>query len=231
MITGFGFLNRSVIFVIKNLARMLPLYRFRVSFEDHDDVSRDIDIQSDQTFLEFHHAIQKAIGFDASKSASFFMSNDNWKKGQEIRHYDGSDSKGDFKNMESSRLCDFVADPHQKIYYIFDPASQWSFYIELIRILPAGEKGKDYPLCVKSTGEAPRQYLVVDIPNAGVPDPENPEDALFADLLMDGEEEGEEDELTGSDEEEESEEGLGDGVDEEEYDDIEDASDEDAERG
>ncbi|MFZ9942262.1 MAG: IS1096 element passenger TnpR family protein [Bacteroidia bacterium] len=207
---------------------MIPLYRFRVSFEDHDDVSRDIDIRSDQTFLEFHHAIQQAIGFDGSKAASFFMSNDNWKKGQEIRSNNSNDSKGDFKPMESSRLCDFVADPHQKIYYVFDPAAQWSFYIELIRILPAGEKGKDYPTCVKVNGEAPKQYLVVDIPKDGVPDPENPEDALFADLLMDGEEE--EEDLIGEEEEEESAEGLGDGVDEEEYDDIEESSDEDAER-
>jgi hypothetical protein len=129
--------------------------------------------------------------------------------------------------MESSRLCDFVADPHQKIYYVFDPATQWSFFIELIRILPSGEKGKEYPLCVKSNGDAPRQYLVVDIPKDGVPDPENPEDALFADLLMDGEEE--EEDMVGE-EEEETEEGLGDGVDEEEYDDIEESSDEDAER-
>ncbi|MFM7054376.1 MAG: IS1096 element passenger TnpR family protein [Bacteroidota bacterium] len=208
---------------------MIPLYRFRISFEDHDDVSRDIDIRSDQTFQEFHDAIHKAIGFDGAKSASFFMSNDLWKKGQEIRSNNSDLSKGTgFKLMDEARLCDFVADPHQKIYYLFDPATQWAFLIELVRILPAGEKGKEYPLCVKSSGEAPKQYPLVDIPKGGVPDPENLEESLFADLLMDGEEDG--DDLPSDEQEEEGDESLGEGVDEEEYDDIEESSDEDSER-
>src|SRR5437762_2397 len=45
----------------------MATYRFRVTFEDYDDVTRDIEIRSTQTFEEFHHAIQNAIGFDASK--------------------------------------------------------------------------------------------------------------------------------------------------------------------
>jgi len=212
---------------------MTALYRFRVSFEDYDDIHRDIDIQSTQTFLDFHLVIQKSIGFDASKPASFFMSNDNWKKGQEIRSVtEGSNPKGDFKPMDSSRLCDFIADPHQKIYYVFDPSSQWTFLIELVRILPGAEKGKEYPVCVKSIGDAPKQYPLVDIPKGGVPDPEGMEDLLLTDILMDGEEPEEELMEDGVEEEAETEsdDSLGDGVDEEEYDDIEEASDEDVER-
>lgn len=89
-------------------------------------------------------------------------------------------------------------------------------------------KGKEYPHCVKSSGEAPKQYPLIDIPKEGVPDPENLEESLFADLLMDGEEDGED--LPSDDQEEEGDEELGDGVDEEEYDDIEESSDEDSER-
>ncbi|MEY3342756.1 MAG: hypothetical protein RL090_440 [Bacteroidota bacterium] len=208
---------------------MTALYRFRVSFEDYDDIHRDIDIRSTQTFLEFHHSIQKAIGFDASKPASFYMSNDNWKKGQEIRStIEGSNTRGDFKTMDDARLCDFIADPHQKIYYVSDPSSQWTFLIELVRIHTDGDKNKEFPLCVKSTGDAPKQYPIVDIPKGGVPDPENVEDLLMADIFADGEEN--EEEIIGEEEEEESGEALGDGVDEEEYDDIEESSEEDSER-
>ncbi|MBK7855962.1 MAG: hypothetical protein IPJ79_14750 [Bacteroidetes bacterium] len=64
----------------------MAIYRFKVSFEDYEDVSREIEIKSDQTFAELHHAIQSAISFDGQKQSSFYMSNDNWIKGRKFVH-------------------------------------------------------------------------------------------------------------------------------------------------
>src|SRR2546423_2569594 len=99
----------------------MAVYRFRITFEDHDDVSRDLEVRSTQSFEDLHHAIHSFIGFDASKPASFYLSDDNWKKGQEITSRDlkKNDASG-AKTMRSARLADWIADPHQKIYYIFD---------------------------------------------------------------------------------------------------------------
>src|SRR5205085_8708558 len=100
----------------------MATYRFRVTFEDYDDVTRDIEIRSTQTFEEFHHAIQNAIGFDASKPASFYISDDNWKKGKEITTRNLSEEESEkIASVKNSRLCDFIVDPHQKFYYVFDP--------------------------------------------------------------------------------------------------------------
>ena len=55
----------------------MAIYRFRISFEEFDDIHRDIEIKSIQSFEQLHLAIQESIGFDASKPASFYMSNDN----------------------------------------------------------------------------------------------------------------------------------------------------------
>ena len=138
----------------------MATYKFRVTFEDHDDVWRDIEIRSTQTFDDFHYAIHNSIGFDASKDASFYMSDDNWKKGKEISNRKLKDEDADkLKEMKDSRLCDFIADPHQKIYYLFDPTSIWTFRIELIKISRDEETGVSYPRCIKTTGEAPKQYL------------------------------------------------------------------------
>lgn len=204
----------------------MAVYRFRVSFEEYDDVHRDIEIKSTQNFEQFHKAIQEAIGFDASKPASFFMSNDNWKKGQEI-YFDPAKGKllPNTVAAGNSRLCDFIADPHQKIYYAFDQPSNWTFFIELTKIFPDGDLGKTYPVCVKSHGEAPKQYIKVEAPK-GVPDPEFMDEDLFNDLLVDEEESPEEEEgVTAADET-----SYGEEVDEEEYDNIEESSDEEGER-
>ena len=148
----------------------MAAYRFRIAFEDYDDIVRDIEIRSTQTFEEFHHAIQNAIGFDASKPASFFLSDDNWKKGKEISTRNLSDEETEkIASVKNSRLCDFIIDPHQKLYYIFD-TTQWAFHIELVRIIRDEEVGAIYPRCVKSSGEAPKQYNTSNIATLPVPE-------------------------------------------------------------
>ena len=49
----------------------MPLLRFRVYWEEDDQVYRDIEIQSGQSFLDLHQAINKAYEFDGKHSASF----------------------------------------------------------------------------------------------------------------------------------------------------------------
>lgn len=160
----------------------MAIYRFRIIFEDYDDVTRDIEIRSTQSFEDLHHAIHSAIGFDASKPASFYMSDDHWTKGNEISNRELKESEIEkVATLRKARLCDFIADPHQKIYYIFDPEAQWSFRIELIKILVQEEVGSTYPRCIKSVGDAPKQFgnLVV----GALPVPEDFDPELMDDLL------------------------------------------------
>ena len=151
----------------------MATYRFRVTFEDFDDITRDIEIRSTQTSEELHYSIQNAIGFDASKETSFFLSDDNWKKGKEIttRGLRDDETETAFP-VKNSRLCDFIIDPHQKIYYLFDTISHWTFRIELIKINREEEGGVTYPRCIKSTGEAPKQYNTTNIAALPVPEEE-----------------------------------------------------------
>ena len=113
----------------------MAVYRFRVTFEDFDDVHRDIEIKSTQTFEELHQSIHTAIGFDGAKPSSFYMSDDYWKKGKEITNRELKESEKEYVSlMKKARLCDFISDPHQKIYYIFDFTAMWTFRIELVKI-------------------------------------------------------------------------------------------------
>jgi hypothetical protein len=188
----------------------MAVYKFRVTFEDYDEVSRDIEIKPTQTFKDLHLIIQQSIKFDAAKPASFFMSTDNWTKGREIslepkKNRDGSD----VALMETSVLNKFIIDPHQKIYYIFDV---WTFYVELIKIVLDADKKATFPRCVKTTGEAPPQYRKVILPAAAA----EVEDELLDDL--DDEDEVEEDSIVAESTEEFDEDHGFEGVEGEEAD-------------
>ncbi|MBC7863406.1 MAG: hypothetical protein IAF38_10555 [Bacteroidia bacterium] len=134
----------------------MAIYRFRVTFEEYDEVYRDIEIRSSQTFKDFHIAIQEAIKFDNKHAASFFVSDDYWRKGLEITLLK-EDLEDGVKLMESTKIVSCVEDPHQHFVYVYDKAAVWSFNIGLIKIIKDEPKGI-LPSCVKTMGTPPKQY-------------------------------------------------------------------------
>ncbi|HYK75693.1 MAG TPA: hypothetical protein VEV16_01845 [Daejeonella sp.] len=135
----------------------MAIYRFKVSFEDYDDVVREIDIKSNQTFEDLHHAIHRSTNYNPEVSSSFYVSNDYWIKSQEIAYLPNERKvKNGVTTMTNSKLSAFIDDPHQKFYYTYNFDRPLDFHVELIKILLNDEPGKTYPFVVKSTGEVPR---------------------------------------------------------------------------
>lgn len=142
-----------------NFATMV--YRFKIWFENNDEVIRWIDIKPSQTFLDFHNAIQDAIGFDKKELASFYISDSKWKRLFEIMledMTDGDDNEDALPvvTMNQAKLRDYINDPHQRFIYVTDYLANWTLLIELLSI---EESSKDliYPRLFRSEGKAPRQ--------------------------------------------------------------------------
>lgn len=142
----------------------MAIYRFRVSFEDYDDVVREIDVKSTQTFEDLHNAIHRTTGYNPEKSSSFYVSNDHWIKAEEIA-YLPSQSKINrvVALMTGTKLSKFIDDPHQKFYYTYNFERPYDFHVELMKIVDE-DKGKQYPITVRSVGEAPKPPGSVVIP-------------------------------------------------------------------
>lgn len=143
----------------------MALYRFKVTFEDYDEVSRDIDIKSNQTFLDLHKAIHQSTGYNPEFPSSFYISNDQWIKGEEITYLPNQRriDRG-VSLMEKVKLSSFIDDPHQKFYYTFNFDRPYDFHVELMKIILDETPGVTYPAVIKSVGEAPRQIIPGVIP-------------------------------------------------------------------
>jgi hypothetical protein len=149
----------------------MAVYRFRVSLEENEDILRDIDIKSGQTFEQFHIAIQEAYKFDNKHSASFFVSDDYWRKNQEITlkkedlPLDEEEIRKKVepkKLMAETKIAKFIEQPHQRFIYVFDTNVQWSFLIEMVKITEENPK-LNYPAITRTVGTAPKQYKQVNI--------------------------------------------------------------------
>lgn len=134
----------------------MAIYRFKVSFEDYDEIIREIDVLPKHTFLDLHLAIHKDLGYEPEVSSSFYISNDQWRKGKEIAHLPSERKMNDkVVLMEDARLNQYIDDPHQKFYYIYNFGRPYDFHVQLIKILKE-EEGKTYPSIFKSIGVAPK---------------------------------------------------------------------------
>jgi len=134
----------------------MAVYKFRVTFEDFEDVSRDIEIVSSQTFADFHTCILKSIGFDAKHAASFFVSDDYWRKNAEITLLE-EDVEPGVKLMKNTKVSSCISQPNQRFVYLYDINVRWTLMVELIKLVPEDAKA-EYPRCVKTNGQAPKQY-------------------------------------------------------------------------
>ena len=134
----------------------MAIYKFRITFEDFDDVVREIDIKSNQTFEDLHKAIHRSTGYNVEKSSSFYVSTDNWLKGDEIAYLPSERKKDRVVLMENSKLSGFIEDPHQKFYYTYNFDRPFDFHVELVKIILDADPNIEYPFLAKSSGEAPK---------------------------------------------------------------------------
>ncbi len=137
---------------------MAEILKLRVILDIEEPVFRDIEIKSEDVFLSLHKKIQEAFAFDSSEMASFFMSNDNWDKGEEVTlmkmDFDDGSSSGEMKDVLINSL---ISETGEKMVYVFDFMLMWCFYVEVIDILPV-DVNKSYPIISHSFGTAPNQY-------------------------------------------------------------------------
>lgn len=129
------------------------LYHFRVLIDYEKDVFREIAIRSDQTFMDLSHSIISSFEFKGDQMASFYLSNDDWDKGEEIVQFD-MEEEGASRCMQKTLLSDLLDKKNQKVLYVYDFLRFWIFYIELISFSDIDEKVK-YPILVNSIGITP----------------------------------------------------------------------------
>jgi Plasmid pRiA4b ORF-3-like protein len=153
----------------------MRVYRFRVLIDHPSEAFRDIEIGSEQNFLDLHKAIKEAFGFIGQEMACFYVSDEAWDKGSEIPLADmGFAEEGTVPAlMEQVYISDHIRGTNQRFIYAYDFLHMWMFMVELIN---AGdpEKGATYPRVVLSMKEAPDEHSKEDDLTAGILDDEDP---------------------------------------------------------
>ena len=139
----------------------MAFLKFRIYWEEDDAIYRDVVVKHTQNFTELNDIILKAFEFDQKHDATFFRSNDIWKRGREI-------SKAVYEKeyiappllMEETTIGSEIIDTNQHFIFLYDFAKSWTFLIELIQVIKNADAdiSLEYPIISRIEGVGPMQY-------------------------------------------------------------------------
>lgn len=137
------------------------VFRFLILSDEVDDFKREIQINSDATFLDLHNVILDSVNYTKDQMTSFFICDDDWSKQTEITLVEmDTSSDVDSYIMAETRLDELLTDEHQKLLYVFDYITERALFMELREIIP--NKNLDKAVCTKSKGMAPKQIMPIE---------------------------------------------------------------------
>ena len=142
-------------FALTIASTYMAIYKFRVLLEDEDNVYRDIEVKPSHSVWEFHQAIKMAFAFLDEPEAEFFISDNNWHELDSIAKVPEGQVDMKANPVLDKPMTNYVDDPHQRFIYKLFTYRNFTFFIELVKILPDDPKAA-YPRCVKVMGEPPR---------------------------------------------------------------------------
>ncbi len=144
----------------------MHIYKFRLLSDINDEFVRDIELQANQSFLDFHNAITECVSLNGKELASFHVCDQKWNKMKEITLIDmleGEEEKEEETKpieetyiMKDSLIKSFIEEPHQRLLYEYDFLNMNTFFIELLSV----HKQKDddhYPKCTLKKGDLDKE--------------------------------------------------------------------------
>ena len=143
------------------------IYRFTIISDEVDDFVREIQIDPEATFFDFHEAILKSVGYANDQMTSFFICDDDWEKEKEVTLEEMDDNPEiDSWVMKETPISELIEDEKQKLLYVFDYMTERCFFIELKEIITGKDMNGAVVLlclngakCTKKAGEAPKQTV------------------------------------------------------------------------
>ena len=126
------------------------IYRLRIILDAKINVIRDIEIKSTNTFEDLHFAIVNAFGFAGNEMASFYLSDPEWKQGEELTF----ESFGHEKVMKEHVLNTIINNDQKNFIYVYDFLKLWTFFIEVVETNDENSYSH-YPQTIFSIGDTP----------------------------------------------------------------------------
>lgn len=136
------------------------IYKFKFVSDEVVNFAREIEIDSESTFLILRNAVLDSVGYSKDDIDSFLICDDDWEGHEEVTLEDmGTSSDTDIWLMEDTPISELVEEEGQKLRFIFDYLTDRSFFMELIDMRPGSLSA---PICNLKKGNPPVQNISLE---------------------------------------------------------------------
>lgn len=135
------------------------VYRFKLVSDEVRNFSREIEIDSENTFLQLRNSILESVGYTKDELDSFLLCDDDWEPQDEVTMEEMGTMSSDRDQflMDNTPISELVEEEGQKMIFEYDYDNQRGFFMELKEIIPG--RSLVEPLCTIKRGNAPRQLI------------------------------------------------------------------------
>lgn len=135
------------------------VYRFKLVSDEVSNFAREIEIDSENTFLQLRNAVLDSVNYSKDELDSFYLCDDDWQKQEEITLEDMGDSSSDIDNwlMDDTPLNELIEEEGQRMIFVYDYLTERSFFMELKEIIPS--RHLSAPVCTFKKGNPPKQNI------------------------------------------------------------------------
>ncbi len=139
------------------------VYRFKLVSDEVSNFSREIEIDSENTFLQLRNCILECLGFSKDELESFFICDEDWEKHEEIALVDmgAMSSDQDLWTMDTTTIGEMIDEEGQRMIFVFDYLTERCLFMELKEIIP--HRSMSEPICTIKRGVGPKQHIDMDI--------------------------------------------------------------------
>jgi Plasmid pRiA4b ORF-3-like protein len=137
----------------------MPIFKFRVAWQEDDNIQRDIEILSSHTFQDFHYIIKAAFLLKPEWHATFGVLNEVGKRTYTLDTKVEKNIKGAERlSTQKTPIGALVLHPSQEFVYGLENDKEWDFLISLITVYKedANDTSK-YPGVVRIEGLSPME--------------------------------------------------------------------------
>ena len=121
--------------------------KLRIVADTEEDIFADVLLDTSCHLLSLHQFILDLFKLDQLEMASFYLSNDEWDKGEEITLFDMSLEEDEFSpmSMESTSIFQ-IHEKTNKILYVHDFLNMNIFYVEILDLLLSNQNHAEIQL-------------------------------------------------------------------------------------
>ena len=101
----------------------------QVHLEHKTDVIRDIEIPSNKSLEDLHHAIIDSLELNKNQMASFYMTNEELELLQEIPLFKIDEKDNSMLNMSEITIASVFPKINNQLIYVYDFLEMWRFLI------------------------------------------------------------------------------------------------------